>query len=567
MPAAGTAIAVPGSVVGELRRTRRRQRVSAIHWVDALYQVYVTALAVVAAVLFLSSVVGDERLGAAAIGRVADEGPALLGLVAAVAIAIGLRSGCRGGPLAVEAADVRHVLLAPVDRGVALRSPAMRQLRFAAFAAAAVGATIGQFAGRRMVGHGAGPAWVASAALFGVAVVTLALGSALVASGRRLPTWLGGAVAAAIVALAAADVAGVVGWSPTDPVGRIAVWPLDFAPIGVVALAVGIALVGVGLAGVAGISLEAAERRTALVGQVRFAVTLQDLRTVMVLRRQLAADQPRSRPWLALRRRSRFPVWQRGWRGVLRFPLARVARLVILAVAAGLALRGVWDGTTPLLIAAGLALWVAALDAVEPLSQETDHPTRTDAMPRERGEVLVRHLPVPTVVMVVLAGLAVAAAVAGGARSDEVAVLGVAVLPLAAGATAGAVISVLMGAPKPVSEFALATPEIAGAKTAMRTIWPPLVAVAGTLPVWAGARATDAGGDPLAAAVTAGAVAVVIAGITAGWVRHREAIHLWWEVTTETARAGRPNAGTTDDAECADGADEDGRGNRKAAAP
>ena len=34
-------------------------------------------------------------------------------------------------------------------------------------------------------------------------------------------------------------------------------------------------------------SPEAAERRSSLVGQIRFAATLQDVRTVIVLRRQL----------------------------------------------------------------------------------------------------------------------------------------------------------------------------------------------------------------------------------------------------------------------------------------
>ena len=38
-------------------------------------------------------------------------------------------------------------------------------------------------------------------------------------------------------------------------------------------------------------------------GQMRFAVTLQDLRTVLVLRRQLSQEHPRSTPWIpALRR-------------------------------------------------------------------------------------------------------------------------------------------------------------------------------------------------------------------------------------------------------------------------
>ncbi|MEJ7583513.1 MAG: hypothetical protein WKF43_05350 [Acidimicrobiales bacterium] len=136
----------PARVVGELRQARRRQRVAAIHWVDALYQVYITGLAVVGLVLVMSTVIGDGRLDDAGVERVRIDGPALLGLAVAAALFIGLRSGGRGGPVAVEAADVRHVLLALVDRGAALRAPALRQLRFAAFTALAVGAAAGQFA-------------------------------------------------------------------------------------------------------------------------------------------------------------------------------------------------------------------------------------------------------------------------------------------------------------------------------------------------------------------------------------------------------------------------------------
>ena len=145
---------------------------------------------------------------------------------------------------------------------------------------------------------------------------------------------------------------------------------------------------------VAGTSLEAAERRTALVGQLRFAVTLQDLRTVLVLRRQLAQERPRSRPWIrGTTRPARWPIVRRGVRSVLRWPASRVVRVVGLSIAAGFALRGVWAGTTPLVVAAGLALWVAALDAVEPLGQEVDHPGRTDGFPIERGRLHVGHLP------------------------------------------------------------------------------------------------------------------------------------------------------------------------------
>ena len=38
------AIPVPVSVIGDLRRARRRQRIAEIHWIDALYQVYLVAI-------------------------------------------------------------------------------------------------------------------------------------------------------------------------------------------------------------------------------------------------------------------------------------------------------------------------------------------------------------------------------------------------------------------------------------------------------------------------------------------------------------------------------------------
>jgi hypothetical protein len=115
--------------------------------------------------------------------------------------------------------------------------------------------------------------------------------------------------------------------------------------------------------------------------------------------------------------------------------------------------------------------------------------------------------------------------------------------------TAGAVISVLMGAPKPVSEVALVTPEIAGAKIAVRTIWPPLVAVVGAVPVWVGARASESGDDPVSPVLLAIAVVVTIAVNTAAWVHRREAIHLWWEQTKDAAMGGARPADADDAAD------------------
>ena len=386
--------------LAEWRRYRRRKRLADVHWIDAMYQAYMAAIFGAVALYFLAAAVGDGPLTAGQLARVAAEGDDWLGVVVVIALAVGLRSGSRGGPLALERAEVRHVLLAPVDRATAVRGPLLRQLRFLVFVASVVGVAAGLLASRRLEHHAA--VWMACGALFAVSTVALAYGAALCASAGRLPSWLGTLVSVGLGALAVADGLGVMNASPLTAWGRIALWPEAFSVWGLVAMAVSLAVVAVGLVRAGDLSVEAAERRSTLVGQLRFAATLQDLRTVIVLRRQLAMELPRLRPWvrLGVRGTGRFPVWTRGWWGVLRWPAARVGRMVLLAGAAGLALRGVWAGTTPLLVIAGVALYVAGLDAVEPLAQEIDHPTRSRSVPIERGEVYVRHLAVGVVVMV-----------------------------------------------------------------------------------------------------------------------------------------------------------------------
>ncbi|MCU1499389.1 MAG: hypothetical protein JWM47_3342 [Acidimicrobiales bacterium] len=521
-------------VVGDLRRARRKQRVAAIHWVDALYQVYLVGLLAVVAVSVASGAVGDARVSASTLLDVRQHGPAVLGAVVALAVMGGLRSGSRGGPLALEQADVRHVLLSPVDRGVALRGPAWRQLRFLCFASAGIGATAGQLALRRLPGNPA--EWMAVGAVFGVVVVAIGFGSALVAAGRGLKSWAATLAGALLVAWSVADAFDRAPTAPATFAGRLALWPLRTDPLGLVGVAVALVLVGAGMRLVSGTSLEAAERRTALVGQLRFAVTLQDLRTVLVLRRQLAQEKPRSRPWIpALRRQARFVVWQRGLRSVARWPASRLLRVVVLAVVAGLALRGAWSGTTPLLLLAGLALWVAALDAAEPLGQEIDHPGRTDAFPMERGELFVKHLPVVALVSILtglLAGVVAAVPIGAHVPAGEALLVG-AVAGLLAGC--GSVVSVVQGAPEAVDVLAMTTPEIAGTRTVFRTVWPPGLAVLGTLPLLA-ARAAERGVSdpaPLRAAANVAIPLLTVAVLLGGWVRFRDAIHVWIKTAGE----------------------------------
>lgn len=537
---------VDGAAVDDLRRARRRRRVADIHWVDALYRAYVAGLGATFGVALLAGAVGDTRLDAAGLADVRAHGPAVLGLLVVVVLGVGLRSGSRGGPLALEAADVRHVLLAPVARGRVLREPAIRQVRFAVFAGAAVGAASGRFAARRFPASAL--EWVLVGAVFGVVVVACGIGAALVAGGRRLPRWAATTVAGVLVAWSIADVAEVgVPASPGRALGWLALWPVDPHPVSLVGPALAVGLVGLGLAGIAGVSLEAAERRTALVGQIRFAATLQDLRTVLVLRRQLAADRPRPKPWVRGRRvPARWPVWRRGWRGVLRFPAGRLLRMAILAGAAGVALRGVWAGTAPLVIPAGLALWLVGLDAVEPLAQEIDHPSRRESYALDQGDLLVRHLGVPGVTILVFGAVTAAVAVIPGTGALPVGAAAATAASAALAAGAGAVVNVVSGAPKQFDELGMLAPEVAGTRLVLRAVWPPLLAVIGTLPLLLVEAFANRDEPALPAAAWAyGAVAVTVA-LVGGWVRQREAIHAWWAEALEQSGMARASSGDED---------------------
>ncbi|MGI8491411.1 MAG: hypothetical protein ACR2KC_01125, partial [Acidimicrobiales bacterium] len=474
----------------------------------------------------------------------------------AAAWAVGRRSGGRGGPLVIEAAEVSHVLMAPVDRGNALRPPAVRQLRFGALVGAGVGAVGGLLAFRRL--PGGFPAWVACGAALGALAVLGGLGLALVVSGMRLGRWWGGGLALVVAAWSGADVALRTTTSPATLLGDVAMWPLRWRAAGVAGVAVPLAAAATGLALVGGCGIEAAERRAALVGQIRFAATLRDLRTVVVLRRQLSQELPRQRPvvrlprsipaeWVLPRpngarepraRRRRFPVWRRGWHGILRFPNLRFLRLAILGAIAGAAMVGAWRGVTPLVIVAGLALYVAALDAVEPLAQDIDHPDRLGGYPAEAGVLLLRHAGPPVVLMVLVSAVGLGAAVALDG-SPALSVGAVIVVPAALAAVAGAAMSVIQGPPPTFSSAdTLMPPEAAGARAVTRTLLPPLIATAGVLPVLAG-RHPRTGVTPAAAVTALTPLVVILVAAVGLWVRYRERAKVWFKEAMEEASATR----------------------------
>ena len=520
-PASEAALPVDPGVVRDLRRARIRNRMTSFDPFEALYQSYLVAIVVVAAVLLLSGLAGDGAIKGAHLALVARHGPAVVGAVVALGMAIGLRSGGRGGPLGLDDADVAHILLAPVERRAALLRPCLQQLRFGAFAGAGAGAVVGLVLVRRLPGTAA--AWVVCGALVGALGTTAALGAAMTASGRRAPSWAATLVGVGLLAWSGADIYFSTMTSPLTLLGRVATWPLRFDWVALVGVAVALALVAAGPLLIGGLSLEASLRRAGLVGRARFAVTARDLRTVMVLWRQLAQERPRRRPWLPLPlgpgRGRRLAVWKRGWYGFLRWPGRRILRLLLLGAVAGLATRGAWSVATPLVAVAALALWAAALDAVEPLAQELDSRDRLASYPRAEGWIALRHLAVPFTVMLgaCLAGVAVALPFG---EPGIVAEVGLAtVIPAASASVVGAAVT-LLREPKQVILDPL-RPVVTGVGLLVREALPPTIAGAGLIAVLAARAAVHQHHPAVDTAANWAAISLLIPVAGCGWVQAR----------------------------------------------
>jgi hypothetical protein len=473
----------------------------------------VTALLSALAISIVSGWVGGNPVTPAELARALDHGPPVVGLVVAAAIAVGLRSGSRGGPLVLLPADVVLVLLAPIPRTAALRGPAFRQLRFSGFAGLVAGMVAGNLAAQRLPGPYA--AWVAAGGVAGAVTGLAFTGSALLACGLRVGRRVAGLLAAAVLGASLADLLAGAASTPATFLGRLAMAPLSGLPapaVGLVLLALPLA----GLAAVGGTSLEAARRRAGLVAQLRFAVTMQDVRTVILLRRQLASEGARRRPWLRLPPGCGPPVLRRDLQGVLRWPAVRLVRLLGLGAGAGVAAAAAWRGTPALAALAGVALLVAGFEAVEGMAQEADHPLRASTLPVAAGWLRVRHLAVPALLMV---GVAVVAVAAGGALAgeDAGAVVGVGVLagvPAALAAVSGAAVSIETGPINP-----LQVGPLGNVAAAARAFGPGILAVVGVLPLLSARTTVDAGGSAVAGAL-AGAlpVMIVVGGVTV-WMR------------------------------------------------
>jgi hypothetical protein len=361
-----------------------------------------------------------------------------------------------------------------------------------------------------------------------------------------------GRVLASVVAVGVLSWSGADLWlgsstSPMSWLGEVALWPLHVHGVGLAGVGVSLVLAVAGPVLVGGTSIEAAERRAALVGQLRFAATLRDVRTVVVLRRQLAQEQPRSRPWVRLRLRdgsARWAPWRRGVRGIARYPVVRLVRMAVLGALAGAAGVGLWAGTTPLALAVGACLYVAGLDAIEPLAQELDHPDRRDASPVETGVLSLALLGPSVVLMLAVTGVSVGvaaavAAVTGGGAALAATVGGLAAVPAALAGVGGAALSVVQGAPDPSSALdSLLPPEGAGLRAIGRLVVPPGIAVLAAVPLL-GAHHPPPPATAVDVALGLTPLPLVGAVVVGAYVRYRDAMRTWWTSAMQEAGAAR----------------------------
>ena len=198
------------STVQELRRLRQVRRLGELEWFEVAYRAYLVAFVGATALVMLAGLVEDVAPSASQLAEVARRGPAVVGLVPVIAFALGARSGSDGGPVALEAADVHHLLLAPIPRRDVLMRPVVQRLRSAAFTAGAVGAVLGVLAADRLPGSRS--AWAMSGGLLGALSGALFVAVAVVTHGLGVPRFVATGIGAAALAwqvAAATDVVGV----------------------------------------------------------------------------------------------------------------------------------------------------------------------------------------------------------------------------------------------------------------------------------------------------------------------------------------------------------------------
>jgi hypothetical protein len=99
------------------------------------------------------------------------------------------------------------------------------------------------------------------------------------------------------------------------------------------------------------------------------------------------------------------------------------------------------NAIAPFLIVAGLAMFLAGVDAAEGLAQEHDHPDRAELIPIRWGQLVLDHIVAPACALAIVAliGLTVFSVVIGSV--DALVVSLIAVVPMAIARTVGSAVS------------------------------------------------------------------------------------------------------------------------------
>jgi len=566
MTSVALAVPVPSdakATLKELRRTRQRRRLGELDWYDIAYRVYLFALVGLVVVVWVSDaidgVIGDSVDTEDLLAR----GPSVIGLMVVIAFALGLRSGADGGPISVEVADIRHVLLGPISQRAFMLRPIGQRLRAAAFAVGLTGAVLGQLIATEVEGSRA--AWAAACGIFGAIVGSTFISAGVLSHALRVPRWAATLVATIVVAWQAAVAWGIWNEStdgmarigPGNLAGRLALWGISQRGIDVIAIVVAVAMAAAALALGGRLRLEPLARRGELVSQLRFAATVQDLRTVVQLRRQLRSEVLRTRQWgqrhaptrpaagpvtlsqhvvppkkkgddaaSTLRQPAPSVVWKRGSRSLRRLPIARLVRIALLAAIAGAGGALTYDSSPlfGLLMLGGLFL--VGLECLEPLSQEIDRPDITDGFEIERGWIYAHHLVAPAIflALVSMIGAGVATAIDPSLALGAFAVA----IPMAWAGAMGAVVVTVLDAPAPPrtttllgtpadAETSFVPPEFAGFSTVLKAMLPVVISAVGTIPVFVARFSGDAAS--VGRSIVGLALFIAVAVL---WVRRRD---------------------------------------------
>ena len=526
------------STTRAMQGARRRHYIREGDWVDSLYKAYLTVLLTGVALFYLTVAFDGTKATPSTVTDVTHQGIGILGLAVALLVLLGLRSGSRGGPLAPDAADITYLLLAPIPRAEVLRASAFRQLRGVVLVPALAGAVAGSVASGTFGGERV--EWMAAGAAFAVLTALAVWGAALVVSGTRTGARPANAIGAVLVAWAALDVALGTATSPTAQLGRVAVLPLTTSLLAGVGALGALGVVAVALAVAGGVSLEALRRRAHLLGELRFAATLQDMRSVIVVQRELAQDLPRSRPWWTVgsgragragraesgrRGGTNRACWQRDWRGIARWPVSRFVRVVVLAAAAGVATAGVWHGTYAFVVLAGVLVYLVGIDAAEGLAQESDHAVRPQQYPVRWPDLVQSHLFAPATLLVVLGVFGLVACWLVSGSTDALAVGAIILVPVAIAGTVGAALSVVLGAPPPTLFLDIGFPEFTTLFLIIRQTIAPLVVIAAFVPAAFAYHAATQGKPAAGSAFVALLVPLVVLAAAHSYLRSRKAVH------------------------------------------